>query len=255
MKYLLIIQARLGSSRLPGKVLKDLQGKTDLERVIERCQKSRYVDEVIVATTINKEDVAIVKLVSSLGIRVFVGSSGDVLDRYYQAAKLIKPDYVIRITSDCPMIDPEIIDDMIDAMDKSTDYIAGLSETLADGLDVEIMRFSALKKAWQEARLAHEREHVTMYIKNHKELFNVQDYVCKLGNLHNQRWTLDEPEDYKMISAVYEHLFKMGKYDFRSKDVLALLDEHPEIKKINEGFIRNEGLLISLKNDYIVDMN
>lgn len=254
MKYLIIIQARCGSSRLPSKVLKELCGKTTLERVIERCRKAKYVDEVVVATTSNTEDLKIVSLVSSLNVRIFIGSSNDVLDRYYQVAKLLKPEYIIRITSDCPMIDPDIIDDMIVSMDVDSDYIAGISETLADGLDVEIMTYAALKKSWKEAILAHEREHVTMYIKNHSELFQIQDYKCKLGNLHDQRWTLDEPEDYEMLKQSYMALRNMGKEDFRTKDVLDMLSEHPEISQINKGFVRNEGLQISLRNDHIVDL-
>lgn len=254
MKYLVIIQARCGSSRLPSKVLKDLEGKTALERVIERVQKSELVDEVVVATTCNKEDIPIVNLVSGLGLRVFVGSSGDVLDRYYQVAKLIKPEYVIRITADCPVIDYQIIDDMIREMKSDTDYIAAMSETLADGLDVEIMKYESLHRAWKEARLAHEREHVTMYIKNHKDIFKTQDYVCKFGDLRDQRWTVDETEDYEFIKAVYRHFYEIGKKDFLSRDILQFLEDHPEIANINKGFIRNEGLQISLKNDHLVEI-
>lgn len=252
MKFLAIIQARCGSSRLPAKVLKDLCGKTALERVIDRVKKSKYVDEVMIATTINKEDIPIVQLVSQLGIRVFVGSSQDVLDRYYQAAKLLCPEYVIRITADCPVFDADILDDAIEKLKPETDYMAALSETLADGLDLEIMRFEVLKRAWSEAQLASEREHVTMYIKNNKNLFQIQDYKSPLGNLHEERWTIDEPEDYLFIKKIYEHFYKLGREDFDSKDILLYLDKNPEIRDMNRGFIRNEGLLISLKNDRIV---
>ena len=253
MRYLVIIQARCGSSRLPAKVLKDLCGKTALERVIERVQQSKYVDEVMVATTINKEDIPIVKLVSSLGIRVFAGSSGDVLDRYYQAAKLIQPEYVIRVTADCPVFDAELLDDAIEKMRPESDYMAAVSETLADGLDLEIMRFDVLKTTWKEARLASEREHVTMYIKNHKEKFAIQDYKSNLGNLHNERWTIDEPEDYIFIKTLYEYFWNKKIYKFHSADILKALDENPSWRDINSQFIRNEGLLISLKNYKIVD--
>lgn len=252
MNYLLIIQARCGSSRLPGKVLMDIEGKPALQRVIERTQKARLVDEVVVATTSNKEDLPIVRLVSSLGVRVFVGNSSDVLDRYYQTAKLIRPKYVIRITADCPVIDYEIIDDVIHEMTPDIDYIAGLSETLADGLDVEVMKYEALYKAWKEAKLAHEREHVTMYIKNNKDLFHIKDYVCKYGDLKDQRWTLDEPEDYEMLSKIYKHFINSGKEDFLTLDILNYLSDHPEIGAINKMFVRNEGLRISLANDYIM---
>lgn len=252
MKFLVIIQARCGSSRLPGKVLKNLCGKTALERVIERVQRSKYVDEIVVATTLNREDIPIVSLVSSMGIRVFAGSALDVLDRYYQVAKLINTEYIIRITADCPVFDSKILDDAIEKLKPETDYMAAFSETLADGLDLEIIRFEALKRAWSEARLASEREHVTLYIKNNKSSFRIQDYESALGNLHNERWTIDEPEDYLFIKNVYEHFELIGKEDFDSVDILEYLNANPEIRDINKGFIRNEGLLKSLKNDKIV---
>lgn len=252
MKFLAIIQARCGSSRLPAKVLKDLCGKTALERVIERVKKSKYVDDIIVASTINKEDLPIIQLVSGIGIRVFSGSALDVLDRYYQAAKLIHPEYVIRITADCPVFDAKILDDAIEKLKPETEYMAALSETLADGLDLEIIRFEALKSAWTNARLASEREHVTMYIKNNRNQFQIQDYESVLGNLHNERWTIDEPEDYLFIKNIYEYFYGINQKNFDSVDILNYLNKNPEVREINRGFIRNEGLLISLKNDKIV---
>lgn len=252
MKFLAIIQARCGSSRLPSKVLKDLCGKTALERVIERVSESRYVDEVMVATTLNKEDIPIVNLVSGLGMRVFAGNSTDVLDRYYQAAKIIRSEYVIRITADCPVFDAYILDDAIEKLKPESDYMAAVSETLADGLDLEIMRFEVLERAWEEARLASEREHVTLYIKNNPEIFRIQNYESTLGNLHDERWTIDEPEDYQFIKRIYEHFYSVHQENFHSKDILKFLDENPEVRKINQGFIRNEGLLISLKSDKVV---
>lgn len=252
MKYLAIIQARCGSSRLPGKVMKKLCGKTALEWVIERVKRSRYVNEVIVATTLNKEDIAIVQLVSSLGIRVFAGSSDDVLDRYYQVAKLLKPEYIIRITADCPVIDAEILDDAILKMSPETDYLAALSETLADGLDIEILKYSVLERAWVEAKLASEREHVTLYIKNNPDKFHVLDYICNFANLHDERWTLDEPEDYEFLKMIYNHFALENNFMFDSKDILSYLNQNPNIRKINKGITRNEGLLKSLENDYVI---
>ncbi len=250
MKYLAIIQARCGSSRLPGKVLKDIAGKTALEQMLDRVSKSKYVDEVTVATTFHREDLPIVQLVSGLGYRVFVGSSDDVLDRYYQAAKLLQPEYVIRLTADCPLFDWRVLDDAIEALRPETDDLSMQSETFPDGQDLEIVRFPALEKIWKEARLASEREHVTLYIRNHKEQFQLQDFACKLGNLNAERWTLDEPEDLEMIRKVYEHF--SPRTDFSIKEIFAFLSEHPEIRSINQRFIRNEGLLISLAQDRIV---
>lgn len=253
MKFLAIIQARCGSSRLPGKVLKELCGKTALERVVERVEKSRYVDEVVVATTFNQEDTPIVNLISGMKKRVFAGNALDVLDRYYQIAKLVRPEYVIRITADCPVFDYEILDDAVEKLRPGTDYMAAVSETLADGLDFEIIRYETLKYIWKEANLASEREHVTMYIKNHKSDFNIQDYTSKLGNLNEQRWTIDEPEDYLFIKTIYEYFQKTSKSDFLSADILKYLKENPAVMEINKGFIRNEGLLISIQNDRILN--
>lgn len=250
MKFAAMIQARYGSSRLPGKILMDLSGKTALERMIDRVGVSKYVDEIIILTSFNPEDIATVKLVSSLGLRAFAGSSSDVLDRYYQAAKLIKPEYVIRLTADCPVFDPQVLDTAIDQLNPDTDYLGMLTETFPDGLDLEIMKYGALEQAWYNAKLASEREHVTLYIKNNKHLFKTQDFTCSLGDLKNQRWTIDEPEDYEMIKKLYEH-FAPDVF-FNMESVYSFLQAHPEIAKINSMHIRNEGLLISLENDHII---
>jgi spore coat polysaccharide biosynthesis protein SpsF len=250
LKYLVIIQARCGSSRLPGKVLMDIYGKTALERMIDRVKKSRCIDEIIIATTINREDIEIIKLISLLGFRVFVGSSDDVLDRYYQVAKLIKPQYVIRLTSDCPLFDYEILDDAIETFeDKRCDYLGMISETFPDGLDLEIMRYEVLETAWKQADFVSEREHVTLYIKNHPELFNIFDYKCSQGNLKNMRWTLDENEDLIFIQTVYNYFFNSGKDYFSMNDILDFLNKNQEVANINNNLIRNEGLLKSLRND------
>jgi len=250
LKYLVIIQARCGSSRLPGKVLMDIYGKTALERMIERVKKSQSIDEIIIATTINKEDIEIVKIISSLGLRVFVGSSDDVLDRYYQTARLIKPQYVIRLTSDCPLFDYEVLDDAIKTFEnKKCDYLGMISETFPDGLDLEIMKYEALETAWKQADLVSEREHVTLYIKNHSELFNIFDYKCPQGNLKHMRWTLDESEDLTFIKAVYNYFLNSGKEYFSMNEIMEFLNRNPEIVNLNNKFIRNEGLLKSLRND------
>lgn len=251
MKFLVIIQARCGSTRLPGKILKDVEGKTALEQMLNRVSKSKKIDEIIVATTINKEDVAIVNLVSGLGYRVFVGSSGDVLDRYYQAAKLIKPEYVIRLTSDCPLFDWRVLDEAIDELKPESDDLCSYTETFPDGEDLEIIRFTALEEMWKNAHLASEREHVTLYVKNHPEIYKLQNYECKLGNLKSERWTLDETGDLELIRAVYKHF--APRTDFSMKEIYDFLQEHPEIRNLNQKYIRNEGLLKSLAEDRIVN--
>ena len=171
MKYIVMIQARCGSSRLPSKVLKDLSGKPELQWVVERVQRSKRIDEVMVLTSIKKNNLPLIRLCTEMGIHTFIGSEEDVLDRYYQAAKLLQPEYVIRVTADCPLFDWRYLDLAVEQMNPDTDYMAELTESFPDGLDIEILKFSALKKAWKEARLSSEREHVTLYIRNHPELF------------------------------------------------------------------------------------
>jgi len=252
MKYLAMIQARCSSRRLPSKVMKDLYGKTVLERVVERVQRAEFVDDVMVVTSLTKEDLQIISIMADKGVRVFAGSLDDVLDRYYQAAKILMPEYIIRITADCPVIDHKIIDDAIRNLKPDTDYLGMITETFPDGLDVEIIKFQALKNAWKHAKLKSEREHVTMYIKNHPELFCVQNYECDAGNLYHQRWTVDEPEDYTFIQNIYGHFLSEEKEDFDLYDILEYLKHNPNVAQINQGFIRNEGLLISQKNDSVV---
>ena len=251
MKFLVIIQARCGSTRLPAKVLKDIEGKTALERMLDRVSRSEKIDEVMIATTINREDIPIVQLVSSLGYRVFAGSSGDVLDRYYQAARLLKPEYVIRLTADCPLFDWRLLDEAIGELKDESDDLCSYTETFPDGEDLEIVRFSALEEMWKNAHLASEREHVTLYVKNHPEIYKLQNYECKLGNLNAERWTLDEPKDLEMIRAVYKHF--SPRTDFSMEEIYEFLQAHPEIRELNQSYIRNEGLLKSLKEDKVVD--
>ena len=254
MKYLVMIQARCGSTRLPNKVLKDLCGKPALQRMIERVQRSKIVDEVIVVTSIEKNNLPILKLCSKLGIRVGVGSEDDVLDRFYQTAKLLKPDYVIRLTADCPCFDAELLDMAITEMRPDTDYMAMTSESFADGLDLEIMKFSALEKAWREANHSFEREHVTQFIVRRPEVFKLQNFESPVGYFGNHRWTVDEPEDFEVVQKIYEYFMKSDKGDgFTYKDVLLFMEEHPEVKKLNQQYTRNEGLEKSIKEDHIVD--
>lgn len=257
MKYLAMIQARCGSTRLPNKVLKDLCGKPQLQRVIERVQRCRCVNEVMVITSIDKANLPILRLCADIEVRVGVGSEDDVLDRYYQTARLLNPEYVIRITGDCPCIDAELIDDAILKMGEDIDYCANTIEpTFADGLDFEIMKFSALEKAWHEANHSFEREHVTQYIIRHPELFKQQSYKSSVGDFSNHRWTVDEPEDYELVSKVYEYFINEAhKEAFGYRDILAYLSQHPKIAVINKKYTRNEGLTKSIREDRIVQID
>lgn len=251
MSNIIIIQARTGSTRLPNKVLTNIEGKTDLEWVVNRVSKSKLADDILVATTINKSDLPIVKLCADLGIRVFCGSENDVLDRYYQAARLLEPDNVIRITADCPLHDAEIIDLVIQQhLDTNSDYTSNvIEETYPDGLDCEVFKFQVLEETWKMAKLASQREHVTQYM-IHDDKYKKYSVVSE-DYYGNERWTLDTEEDLEFIRAIYRELISKKRY-FNYRDVLQLLSKKPELRELNKGSIRNEGLKNSIKNDYIM---
>ncbi len=243
-----LIQARMGSSRLPGKVLLPLCGETVLRQVVSRVSAAKSVDEAIVVTTIEKGDLPIVKACADMGIRVFCGSEEDVLDRYYQISRLLKPKSIIRITADCPLMDPEIIDKVVMRhQDCNSDYTSNaITETFPDGLDVEVVDYQALEKAWNLSKQLSEREHVTLFIRNHPELFKIES-VDNFENTGNYRWTLDEQRDYEFIMKVYEYFYPV--VDFGYKDIFKLLKKDPELEKINQNIVRNEGLQKSLQKE------
>lgn len=248
---LLIIQARTGSSRLPNKVLKELCGKPMLQHIIERVKRCHNVDKIIVATTNSTQDMAIVNLCDLLQIECYRGSENDVLDRYYQAAKPYKPVNVIRITADCPLIDPVVIDQIIRIHeDGGYDYTSNtLVETYPDGLDTEVFKFSALEKAWRKADLASEREHVTPYIKFKDDFLRFS--VERVPSLAEKRWTVDTDSDFEMVTQIYNALY--GKKEiFLMDDVIDFLECNSQIEKLNENNIRNEGYLKSIANDYVI---
>lgn len=250
-----MIQARMGSSRLPGKVMKEVVGKPLLEHIINRLQSCEKIDKIIVITSEEIENEPIKQLCKEINIDCFAGDEKDVLDRYYKAAiefNLNENDSVLRITADCPLIDPEIVDAVIEKhLDEDYDYTTNtLIRTFPDGLDCEVFKLSILNEMWNDARLKSEREHVTLYIKNNPENY-------KLGNLKqdvdysNLRWTVDEKEDFILIKKVYEHLYDDEKI-FLMKDILQLLDDNPSLLEINDMYERNEGLQKSLDNDELI---
>ena len=252
MKYVGMIQARCGSSRLPNKVLKDLSGKTDLQWVIERVRRSRLLDEVMVVTSIEKDNLPLIKLCAELGVRVFVGSEDDVLDRYYQAARLVNPEYIVRVTADCPLFDWRYLDMAGELIENDTDYMAAMTESFPDGEDIEIIRYAALEESWREAKLVSEREHVTLFVKNHPDRFKIQNLECPIRGVGLKRWTLDENEDYEFIRTIYQHFISLGKEDFVTEEILEFLNENPELEKINSMYTRNEGLQKSILNDKVI---
>lgn len=247
-----MIQARCGSTRLPNKVLMDLCGKPALQRMIERVQRSKKIDEVMVITSIEKSNLDILKLCSEIGIRCGVGSENDVLDRFYQTAKLLKPNCVIRLTADCPCFDARLLDLALEEMKDDTDYCGMISESFADGLDFEIIKYSAIKRAWREAKHSYEREHVTQYIIHHPELFTLQNFESPIGYFGNHRWTVDEKEDFQVVELIYRHFLKMGHENFGYDEILDFLKDNPDIERTNAMYSRNEGLKKSLEEDYLL---
>ncbi len=251
-KVLAVIQARMESTRLPGKMLLPiLGGKGALEVMLGRVGRARTLDRVVVATTDTRSDDPLADLCERLGFPFFRGSEDDVLDRYYQATRASGPaDVVVRLTGDCPLHDPAVIDAVVRRFLKSeVDYACNTSpSTYPDGLDTEAFSFAALEKAWREAKLRSEREHVTPYFRNHPKIFRMCN-VAHEQDLSTLRWTLDEPSDLEFVRAVYSYL--RGR-QFGMYDVLGLLEERPELKKINAGIARNEGLQKSLKEDELL---
>ncbi|MDH5716653.1 MAG: glycosyltransferase family protein [Spirochaetia bacterium] len=249
---LAILQARVSSTRLPGKVLKEIIGKSMIQLEIERILKSKRIDKLILATSIDKSDDPLKKLCDKINIECFRGSLNDVLDRFYQAAKKYSTEHIVRLTGDCPLIDPEIIDEVIDFyINGNYDYAANaLEPTYPDGLDVEIFKFSVLKNAWKSAKLSSEREHVTSY-------FNRQPKKFKIGHFKNKqdlsflRWTVDEPKDFELVTAVYEDLYGINS-NFNTSDILQFLEKNSKWKNYNIEYKRNEGYQKSIKEDEYV---
>lgn len=236
MKVVAIIQARMSSTRLPGKVLKTASGRTMLDRMLERVRQSRTVNQVIVATTTDPSDDPIVRACRRYGAEVFRGSLPDVLDRYYQAAKLYQAEIIVRLTGDCPLIDPILIDEVVLALiEHRVDFACNrlpppFSRTYPIGLDVEACTFQALESAWLNADQKHEREHVLPYLYAVPGRFTILqlNHTEDLGHL---RWTLDTPEDLKLLRRVYRY-FK-GRNDFSWLQVLKLWREKPEMFEVN----------------------
>jgi spore coat polysaccharide biosynthesis protein SpsF len=222
----------MGSTRLPGKVLMDLGGQTVLARAVRRLRRSSLIQQVVIATTDSPKDDAIVHECNRLGVVHFRGSEEDVLDRYYRTAEATGADAVVRVTSDCPLIDPEISDKVIRAfLEGQCDYASNtLQRTYPRGLDTEVMTRDALARTWREARKPYQRTHVTAYIYESSDRF---DLIAVTGESDHSahRWTVDTPEDLNFVRAVYE---RMGRCDdFSWRDALALLDREPALVELN----------------------
>lgn len=234
MTTLIIVQARMTSTRLPGKVLLPLAGEPMLTRLVERLRRVRHADGIVVATTTNPTDDPIAALCAQLGVSCHRGSEHDVLSRYADAARLHGADVVVRITSDCPLIDPALIDQVIAAYDEGgSDYVSNmLPPTWPFGLAVEVFSAAALAQTHAAAADPAEREHVTPFLYWHPERYRLRNVASPL-DLSHHRWTVDTPEDYTLVSRLFDHLMPTHPH-FTQADVLALLDKHPDWIAINQ---------------------
>ncbi|HTM17606.1 MAG TPA: glycosyltransferase family protein [Terracidiphilus sp.] len=229
---LAIIQARMRSTRLPGKVLADLGGASALARVVNRTRRSSLVTQVVVATSTILADEAIVNECASLDVPCFRGSEDDVLDRYYQAARYYAAESVVRITADCPVLDPGLLDELISAfLNTACDYGSNaLPPRYPRGLGAEIFTGEALSRAWQNANQAYQRVHVTPYFYQNTHLFRLLCVVGKTDHSHH-RWTLDTAEDLALIRSIYSRF--QNRDDFSWEEVLELVEREPQLSKIN----------------------
>lgn len=246
----IIIQARVNSERLPNKILKEIVGKPMILHIVNRLKKIKNVDQIILATTNNKEDDVVVDVAKKNNLLIFRGDEKDVLNRFYNCATYFEADPIIRITADCPLIDPSLVDEILNFyLNNDYDYVSNtIYPTYPDGLDAEIFSFSSLKNAAENATLSSEREHVTPYIKKNPKLFKLFNFENKI-DLSDIRLTVDEEEDLKLIRQIYSTL--NSKSDFTLNDVLNLFQKNPKLLKINSKFKRNEGYLESLRQDVL----
>ncbi len=237
----IVVQARMTSSRLPGKVMLPILGESLLYRMMERLQMIRHKAQLVIAIPEEEKGGLIEREAERIGIPCFCGDLNNLLDRHYQVAKLYNADIVLKIPSDCPLIDPRIVDQVLDfyeAHEGEYDFVSNLHPaTFPDGNDVEIMTMDCISKVWLEATRKLELEHTTPYIWENPEKFRIANVVWETGKDYSMshRFTIDYPADYEFIKTVYEHLYPI-KPDFSCGDILQLLEERPDIYEINAGY-------------------
>ncbi len=237
-----VIQARLQSSRLPNKVLARVGGRSLLAHVIERAQATEGIDDVVVATTINPEDTAVCDEAAARGASVFRGDQNDVLDRFYRVASEHRANAVVRLTADCPLVDPVLNAEVIARFWRNRlDYCSNvIPATFPDGLSVEVMSFHALERSWLKATRPSDREHVTTYIRTHLSCFRTENVEAPKDYSH-LRWTVDEPEDLGVVRRIFI-LLDASSGEFPAwTTVLSLVEQHPEISRLNARYRRYEG--------------
>lgn len=240
----------MSSSRLPNKVLKPILGEPMLWRQLERVSKVKSIDKIVIATSKDKSDDIIESTFSGSPYQVFRGSLDDVLDRYYCASQKYHADHILRLTGDCPLIDPNVIEQLIEFyLANGFDYVCNTEvPTFPDGQDAWIFKKALLEEAWRESKLPSEREHVTMFFRNNLDKYTTGSFENKI-DLSKHRWTVDEPEDFLKVEAIFKSLYPSNK-EFTVQDILKFLNDNPDIDQLNESFLRDEGLIKSLKNDF-----
>lgn len=235
LKVVIIVQARMGSSRLPGKILKEVLGKPLLSYEIERLKNVKLADELLIATTTNSLDQTVVDLCFKEKVVVFRGSEEDVLLRYHEAAKVSHADVIVRLTADCPLIDPKIVDEAIHLFlthHPNYDYLSNVQErTYPRGMDVEVFSRKSLEEAFRCAKVNEEREHVTLYFYRHPEKFRIMGFQTQEDHSH-LRLTVDTSHDFALIRQIIEHLYP-AKPRFSLADILKLLKKYPDWCELN----------------------
>lgn len=248
-KVVAILQARTSSNRLPGKVLRPLLGQPMIQRQIERLRRAKNISRLVLATSVDPSDDELAAFAASIGVDVVRGSLDDVLSRFMTAVARFPAETYVRLTGDCPLTDPAVIDRLIEKHRASgADYASNCeTPTFPDGLDAEVMTADALKRADREAKQAADREHVTLYIRQHPQAFRLENMESGRA-LGDERWTVDTKEDLAFVEAVYQRLYA-GNPAFGMEDVLRCLEKEPNLREINSGHARNEGLMKSLRKD------
>lgn len=247
-EFTIIIQARLGSRRFQKKVVEDIENRPVIWHVINRLKQVKKIHQIILATTKNEEDKILLEIADKNNIIGYSGNSEDVLDRYYECAKKFSADHIIRITGDCPLLDPTLIDQMIEFFEKNNfDYISNtLKPTFPDGLDVEIFSFKTLETIMEKSNLKSEREHVTTYLKTHLNEFETYNFTNDKDFSHH-RWTIDEKEDLEFIKKIYS--LSNSKLTLNMQEILDIISNNPQLSEINKGIDRDQGYQYSLEND------
>jgi glutamate-1-semialdehyde 2,1-aminomutase len=240
MKIIAIVQARMGSTRFPNKVMQPILGVPMIELLLSRLSRARTISQILLATSTDPQNQPLVDHVRKLGYDVFQGSESDVLDRFYQAARPCHPEAVVRITGDCPLIDPEVVDTVVRAyLNEGKDYVSNaMPPTFPDGLDCEVFSFRALERAAEEATAPAHREHVTPYLRESQQFSTLN--VVGDTDCSQERWTVDEPEDLEVVGSIFEHF--APRTDFSWHEIMELRKTDPALFEANRGIHRNEGL-------------